>query len=223
MDVVDQWTGKHACALQAALRMTHEEFAEALGVGRRTVADWHAKPDTPLRAHLQRRLDREYERAPESAQVRFAHNLGQADTETPQGQAVALTVAIAAVRKRDDVLMVCRRPDESSGLTWQFPAGVVKPGMSPEVVAVRETLAETGVHCSVREHLGGRLHPTNGVRCEYFLCDYLAGEVANLDADENDSAIWVPRDDLTRFIPARLIFPPILEALEKEDLSERSA
>lgn len=223
MDVVDQWTGKHACALQAALRMTHEEFAEALSVGRRTVADWHAKPDTPLRAHLQRRLDQTYERASASAQVRFANNLGMGGDGSAHGQAVALTVAIAAVRKGDDVLMVCRKPAEPSGLTWQFPAGVVKPGMSPEVVAVRETLAETGIHCSVRDHLGSRLHPITGVRCEYFLCDFLAGEVANRDVEENDSALWIPRTDLTRFIPERLIFPPILKALEKEDLSERSA
>lgn len=47
-----------------------------------------------------------------------------------------------------DVLVVCRREPEPSGLDWQLPAGIVKPGATPSTVAVRETLAETGVHCA---------------------------------------------------------------------------
>jgi 8-oxo-dGTP diphosphatase len=58
---------------------------------------------------------------------------------------VALTVAIAVVVTETDVLMVCRRDADSSGISWQFPAGIVKPGSSARTVAVRETLAETSV------------------------------------------------------------------------------
>jgi 8-oxo-dGTP pyrophosphatase MutT (NUDIX family) len=113
-----------------------------------------------------------------------------------------------------DVLVVCRRDVDPSGITWQFPAGIVKPGASAEIVAVRETLAETGIHCVVRAELGQRVHPLTGVFCRYFLCDFLAGDVHNRDVTENVDAIWAPRRDLTRFIPAQRIFPPILQALE---------
>jgi 8-oxo-dGTP diphosphatase len=109
---------------------------------------------------------------------------------------------------------VCRRGEEARSITWQFPAGVVKPGVRPEVVAVRETLAETGVRCRVERGLGSRVHPLTGVLCDYLLCDYLAGDATNADVVENADVIWTLRDGLTRFIPAETIFPPVLEALK---------
>lgn len=194
--------------------MTNDQFATSLGVAPRTVASWHSRAEVILRADLQRVLDTAYERAPEGARVRF---LRETQGHTA-GQGRALTVAIAVVVKGSDVLLVCRRDAEIAGLAWQFPAGVVKPGGAPELAAVRETLAETGVHCAVRESLGNRLHPVTSVHCEYFLCDYLAGEVENRDPAENISAIWAPRNTLTRFVPSEKIFPPVLDALEKEPL-----
>lgn len=219
MDVVDRWTGRHACALQAALRMTGDEFASYLGIGRRTVAAWHANPAVILRSDMQRILDTAHERASAAARARFAHQLNQGGGR-PAIQGRALAVAIAVVVKSGHVLLVCRRDADTAGITWQFVAGVVKPGASPELAAVRETLAETGIHCAIREHLGSRLHPVTGVHCDYYLCDYLTGDVENRDADENVSAIWAPRATVTKFIPASQIFPPVLHALE-EDLSER--
>lgn len=215
MEVVDQWTGQHACALQAALRMTQEEFAGSLGVARRTVASWHERPEVLIRAELQRALDTTYEAAPEPVKIRFARQVRASDAvEARAGEGVALTVAIAVVVNDSEVLVVCRREPDPSGITWQFPAGIVKPGASASTVAVRETLAETGVHCAVREPLGSRVHPLSGVNCDYFLCDYLAGTVENRDTAENVDAIWIPWRDVTRFIPADRIFPPILRALE---------
>lgn len=94
------------------------------------------------------------------------------------------------------------------------PAGVVKPEAQPTVVAVRETLDETGVHCVVTRKLGSRLHPSTGVICEYVLCDYVAGEARNLDVVENVAVIWVSTADLTRFVPAEQIYGPALRALD---------
>jgi 8-oxo-dGTP diphosphatase len=116
------------------------------------------------------------------------------------------------VLRGDDVLLVCRRGE--GDLRWQFPAGMVKPGASPETIAVQETHGETGVHCTVREHLGQRIHPVTGVVAAYHLCDYLAGDASNRDELENVDVAWVPRSALTRFIPQDQIFPPILSALE---------
>jgi 8-oxo-dGTP pyrophosphatase MutT (NUDIX family) len=125
-----------------------------------------------------------------------------------------LRVAIAVVVRGSEVLIVCRRAEDANGLDWQFPAGVVKPGGRPAVVAVRETLAETDVHCIVTRKLGTRLHPTTGVLCEYVLCDYVAGEARNVDVVENVAAIWVECADLTRFIPDGQVYGPVLRALD---------
>ena len=197
-----------ATALQAALRMTNEQFAAHLDVSPRTVAGWHAEPDIIPRNDTQQLLDTAYERASASVLRRFATLTRPAPNAV---EAQALRVAIAVVVKDDDVLLVCRRGSDS--LSWQFPAGVVKPGASPAVVAVEETHAETGVRCSVREQLGSRIHPVTGVVAEYLACEYLLGEAANKDPIENAEVAWVPRAQLTRFIPEQSIYPPVLEVL----------
>jgi 8-oxo-dGTP diphosphatase len=218
MDLVNAWTGRTACALQAALRLTNEAFAKQLGVAVRTVATWHEKPDLTPRAEMQQLLDTVFERASGGALARFAKLTGTAS----QGERVpiepatghVLTVAIAIVTNDSEVLVVQRRGEGSAGISWQFPAGMVKPGVEPELVAVRETLAETGVHCRVARRLGSRLHPITNVYCDYLLCDYLTGEPQNIDPVENVSVTWAPTSKLTRFIPVEQIFPPVLEALE---------
>lgn len=209
MDVIDTWTGQAACTLQAALRMTNEAFAEHLGVSVRTVAAWHANPVVVPRSEIQQALDTTYARAGDAVQRRF----GLLSRPTHgAAQAQALRVAVAVVVRGEEVLLVCRRGDDA--LAWQFPAGVVKPGASPKAVAAQETHAETGIHCSVREHLGSRLHPVTGVWCDYQLCDYLAGEAKNVDQVENVDVTWAPITALTRFIPTDKLYPPIKAALE---------
>jgi 8-oxo-dGTP diphosphatase len=202
------WTGRTASALQQALRMTNDGFASHLGVAVRTVASWHSSPDIVPRAEIQSALDTAYERSSPSVQRRFSILTRPSPTAV---ETQALRVAIAVVTRDDEVLLVCRRGSDS--LSWQFPAGVVKPGASPAVVAVEETHAETGVRCTVREPLGSRVHPITGVVAEYLACDYLMGDATNRDPLENADVAWVPRSALTRFIPRQSIYPPILEAL----------
>lgn len=205
MDVIGKWTGGSAAQLQDALRMTNQAFAARLGAVERTIAGWHSRPGMVPSPDMQAALDTLYERADASVRLRFMEGLRPAVT------AQALRVAIAIVRRGDEVLLVCRRGDDS--LSWQFPAGMVKPGRTPAVVAVEETHAETGVRCAVRQHLGTRVHPVTGVVADYQLAEYLMGEATNRDDRENDAVAWVPIVDLTRFIPAAKIFPPILEVL----------
>lgn len=207
--MIDAWNGHLACELQRAFRMTQEDFAAHLGVSPRTVGKWHADPGGSIsRPDMQHILDVAYERADESVRRRF--NL-LARPASPAPQAQAFRVAIAVVTRGEDVLLVCRRGDDA--LSWQFPAGVIKPGASPAVVAVEETHAETGIRCTVRECLGSRVHPLTGVTAEYVRADYLLGDASNRDPLENADVAWVPIDQLTRFIPEQNIFPPILEAL----------
>jgi 8-oxo-dGTP pyrophosphatase MutT (NUDIX family) len=157
----------------------------------------------------QRILDTAYERAGEAVRKRFIHLSSLA---AGPAQAQALRVAIAVVMRDADVLLVCRQ--DGSDIAWQFPAGIVKPGGSAQKVAVRETLNETGVHCSIRAHLGERLHPVTRAYCDYFLADFVHGEAINGDTSENVAVAWAPIRELARYIPADRIYPPILDALE---------
>lgn len=77
MDVVTGWTGRTAVALQAALRMSNEAFAEHLDIGVRTVAAWHQKPGLRPRPEMQQLLDTALARAPADTGERFAVLSGQ--------------------------------------------------------------------------------------------------------------------------------------------------
>lgn len=208
MDVT-QWTGRHAAWLQDAFEDTQEEFAARLGVSLRSVASWRHSPDMVPQLETRRILNVAYERAGDAVRKRFIH---YAQTHVERVQAQALRVAIAVVRRGDEVLLVCRQ--DGDDISWQFPAGIVKPGGSAAKVAVRETLDETGVHCMVRERLGERLHPVTRAICEYYVCDFVQGDAVNGDASENAAVAWAPIKDLPRYIPTDRIYPPILSALE---------
>jgi hypothetical protein len=76
MTVIDQWTGRHARALQAAMRLTNEAFADHLGVAARTVAKWRERPDMVPSPQLQEALDTALRLAPVDTRTRFASKLG---------------------------------------------------------------------------------------------------------------------------------------------------
>jgi hypothetical protein len=79
MTVIDQWTGRHAHALRAAMRQTNEAFAEHLGVSARTVAKWRERPEMVPSPQLQEALDTSLNLATPDAHARFAANLGSAN------------------------------------------------------------------------------------------------------------------------------------------------
>ena len=76
MVVIERWTGRHARALQVALRMTNEAFAEHLGVAVRTVAKWRERPEMVPTLHLQDVLDTALDRSSDPAKSRFVAILG---------------------------------------------------------------------------------------------------------------------------------------------------
>jgi hypothetical protein len=88
MDPVTGWTGRTACALQAALRLSNETFAEHLGIGVRTVAAWHQKPSLRPRPEMQQVLDTALEQATPAIKARLAVLMGDSapvDVESPDG------------------------------------------------------------------------------------------------------------------------------------------
>ncbi|MDX3747923.1 hypothetical protein [Streptomyces sp. AK08-02] len=69
---VEQWTGREASALRAALRMSTRAFAEHLGVALRTVAKWESlRAETQPRPDTQAILDTALARADAAAHARF--------------------------------------------------------------------------------------------------------------------------------------------------------
>jgi 8-oxo-dGTP diphosphatase len=205
------WTGKDATALRAALRLTTEAFAARLEVAPRTVAAWAEKPGVIPRAAVQRMLDTLLAGAVPQARARFGELAGTENPAAPQ----FFRIAMAVVTRGPDVLLVRRRPD-GSGIVYGWPAGTVKPGEDPAAVAVRETLGETGVACTVTAHLGSRVHPVTGVQCDYFACSYEGGEAQNRDEAENEGVLWAPVTRLAAFVPRGSVFPPVLDLLEAQ-------
>jgi hypothetical protein len=86
MDQVTDWTGRTACALQAALRLSNEGFAERLGVGVRTVAAWHQKPSLRPRPEMQQVLDTALEKASPAIKARFSVLLAPAPLKEAKPQ-----------------------------------------------------------------------------------------------------------------------------------------
>jgi hypothetical protein len=98
------WTGQAAGALQAALRLSNEAFAEHLGVGVRTVASWHQKPDLRPRPEMQQILDSALDRAPQAVKDRFVTLSGgpTADSNPAADQRLAADAHIGAALEQLD-------------------------------------------------------------------------------------------------------------------------
>ncbi len=83
MDSVIVWTGCTACALQAALRLSNESFAEHLGIAVRTVAAWHHKPTLKPKTEMQQLLDTALDQASPAAKTRFTQLLAGCAGSSP--------------------------------------------------------------------------------------------------------------------------------------------
>ena len=71
MNVVEEWTGRHAAALRRASRMTNEGFADRLGTAMRTVAKWNAEPAMVPTLEMQRALDTLLTQSSDDVRARF--------------------------------------------------------------------------------------------------------------------------------------------------------
>ena len=125
MTGAEGWTGRSACALQTAMRLSGEKFAEKLGIGARTVASWHKKPDLRPQSDMQQILDTAYERASAAERARFAELMG----ETP-------TAATAPDTTEADQRLAAD-PHIGAALEWLDRAARWTPGTARRSAAAR--------------------------------------------------------------------------------------
>lgn len=121
-------------------------------------------------------------------------------------------ISAAIITAGGGVLMVRRRVKEGE-LSWQFPAGGIEAGESPEEAAVRETLEETGLKVESTALIGQRVHPKTGREMSYTACRVVDGEAHVADADELDAVAWVTLDQIPELVPYGL-YGPVQEYLD---------
>lgn len=120
----------------------------------------------------------------------------------------------AAIIVRDGKVLMVRRAVKEGELMWQFPAGAIEDGESPEQAAVRETLEETSLTVEAIKLLGERVHPKTGRLMSYTAAGVLEGEARVADDEELDAIAWVAHSEISDYVPYGL-FGPVQEYLDE--------
>ena len=118
-----------------------------------------------------------------------------------------LPVIAAAITVSAGRVLMIRRCVAEGELSWQFPAGKVELGESPEEAAVREAHEETGLSVRATRSLGQRLHPITGRTMVYVACELVAGRARVMDEREVAEVTWCDRSDLAERVPCPLHGP----------------
>jgi hypothetical protein len=142
MDPVIVWTGRTACALQVALRLTNESFAEHLGVAVRTVAEWHQKSTLKPKSEMQQLLDTALAKASPTAQARFTQLLAGCADPVAAPDPTPVPLFQQAPTGRDDTTAATERrlytdPHIHAALEWLDRSAVWASGTSRRTVASR--------------------------------------------------------------------------------------
>jgi 8-oxo-dGTP diphosphatase len=131
-----------------------------------------------------------------------------------------LSVVIGIVQREKEVLMV-RRKTREGDLSWQFPAGIVKPGIDIRDRVESEVKNETGVTCKFDKFIGSRVHCDTNILCQYVHCIYISGEASNLDLHENDDVRWVQANDVKSYVTSSL-YPEAARLLKRIESGENA-
>ncbi|MGX4733133.1 NUDIX hydrolase [Kitasatospora griseola] len=115
-------------------------------------------------------------------------------------------IAAAIVVQDGRVLMVQRRIAEGE-LSWQFPAGEIEAGETPQEAAVRETAEEVGLTVKAVGLLGERVHPKTGRQMSYTACEVVSGTATVVDTEELAELAWITHEQITEFVPYGLFEP----------------
>lgn len=113
----------------------------------------------------------------------------------------------AAIIVNDGRVLMARRRVREGTLSWQFPAGQLEDGESPEDAAVRETREEVGLTVVASRLLGERVHPATGRQMAYVLCEVVDGTARVADSEELAEIAWCDRPTLAEYVPTGLFSP----------------
>lgn len=119
----------------------------------------------------------------------------------------------AAIVVRNGLVLMVRRRVKEGELMWQFPAGGIEAGETPEQAAVRETAEETSLTVEAVKLLGERVHPKTGRLMSYTACNAVAGEAVVADADELDAVAWIAHGEISEYVPYGL-YEPVQDYLD---------
>jgi 8-oxo-dGTP diphosphatase len=67
-------------------------------------------------------------------------------------------VTAALIRRRDEILITRRAPDEKLAGKWEFPGGKIEPDETPEECLARELYEELGIESEVGAKFGEVLY-----------------------------------------------------------------
>jgi ADP-ribose pyrophosphatase len=111
-------------------------------------------------------------------------------------------VAILAVNKREEVLLVKQYRTAVEQITLEIPAGKIDEGENPQTAGIRELSEETGYTAAIFEPLID-FWPAVGYSDEtlylYVARDLTAGET-HMDTNEFINSVWVPKTELINLI-----------------------
>ena len=116
--------------------------------------------------------------------------------KTDDRPAIAAAVIVAGGR-----VLLGRRAVREGTLSWQFPAGAVEDGETPEEAAVRETAEEVGVVVEASRRLGERVHPATGRTMIYVACELADDGEAHVADDELAEVAWCDLARLPELVP----------------------
>lgn len=122
-----------------------------------------------------------------------------------QDQVSAGGVAFRRFKKKSKLVIVSMKPS----LRWQLPKGIVDPGETPEITAVREVQEEAGVQTELLELIDTieywyqRIQYGKHIRfhkfVHFYLLQYIAGDVEDHD-HEIEEARWVNFDEAVEML-----------------------
>lgn len=119
-----------------------------------------------------------------------------------------MTEVVAALIRRNDKFLICRRPaHKARGLLWEFVGGKVEEGESKECALKRECMEELNIRVAV----GGKFfevtheYPDITVHITLFNCRIESGEPQLI---EHSEIKWIAPDEIPdyEFCPADKVF-----------------